>query len=80
MLSLLRAVRGRALASTGHSPRTPADATGVTHSTVSRVVNGRVLPDLGTLARLEFAFGFQIWPGLAALPRSAPSAEGPVST
>ncbi|MET9070589.1 helix-turn-helix transcriptional regulator [Streptomyces sp. NPDC004232] len=69
----------RALASTGYSLRTLADATGVTHSTISRVVNGRVLPDLGTLARLESAFGFQIWPGLAALPRSAPSAEGPVS-
>lgn len=58
----------RALASTGQSLRMLAEATGITHSTISRVVNGRVLPDLGTLARLEAALGFQIWPGLAALP------------
>ncbi|MFJ1577642.1 helix-turn-helix domain-containing protein [Streptomyces sp. NPDC088147] len=59
---------GRAMASTGHTLRTLADSTGVTHSTVSRVLNGKVMPDLGTLARLEAAFGFQLWPGPAALP------------
>lgn len=58
----------RAMASTGHTLRTLADSTGVTHSTVSRVLNGKVMPDLGTLARLEAAFGFQLWPGPAALP------------
>ncbi|MEH6373826.1 helix-turn-helix transcriptional regulator [Streptomyces sp. KLMMK] len=58
----------RALASTNHSLRTLAEATGITHSTISRVLNGKVLPDLGTLARLEAAFGFQLWPGPAALP------------
>ncbi|MFJ4964301.1 helix-turn-helix domain-containing protein [Streptomyces sp. NPDC088729] len=58
----------RAMASTGHNLRTLAESTGVTHSTVSRVLNGKVMPDLGTLARLEAAFGFQLWPGPAALP------------
>lgn len=57
----------RALVSTGHTLRTLADATGVTHSTISRVLNGKVMPDLGTIARLETAFGVQLWPGLAAL-------------
>ncbi|MFD7980595.1 helix-turn-helix domain-containing protein [Streptomyces sp. NPDC059749] len=60
----------RAMSSTGHTLRTLADATGVTHSTISRVANGRVMPDLGTIARLEAAFGFQLWPGPAALPPS----------
>lgn len=56
------------MASTHHTLRTLADVTGVTHSTISRVLNGKVLPDLGTLARLEVAFGFPLWPGLASLP------------
>jgi ribosome-binding protein aMBF1 (putative translation factor) len=63
----------RALASSGQSMRTLADATGITHSTISRVINGRVLPDLGTLARLEAAFGFQVWPGPAVLPPVRPA-------
>ncbi|GGN64781.1 hypothetical protein GCM10012285_67090 [Streptomyces kronopolitis] len=58
----------RAMASTGHTLRSLAEVTGLTHSTISRVLNGRVMPDLGTLARLEAAFGFQLWPGPAALP------------
>ncbi|MGW7002052.1 helix-turn-helix domain-containing protein [Streptomyces sp. NPDC054933] len=58
----------RALATTKYSLRTLADATGLTHTTISRVLHGKVLPDLGTLARLEAAFGFQLWPGPAALP------------
>lgn len=62
----------RALASTNTSLRMLAEATGVTHSTLSRVLNGKVLPDLGTLARLEKALGFQLWPGLAALPPDGP--------
>ncbi|MGW2009754.1 helix-turn-helix domain-containing protein [Streptomyces nigrescens] len=62
-----------ALAVSGHSLRTLAEATGVTHSTISRVVHGKVMPDLGTLARLEAAFGFQVWPGPGALPASASS-------
>lgn len=58
----------RAMVSTGYSLRKLAELTGITHSTISRVLNGKVMPDLGTLARLEAAFGFQVWPGPAALP------------
>lgn len=62
-----------ALAVSGHSLRTLAEATGITHSTISRVIHGKVMPDLGTLARLEAAFGFQVWPGPGALPTPPPS-------
>ncbi|MEV0113260.1 helix-turn-helix transcriptional regulator [Streptomyces sp. NPDC050844] len=58
----------RALNATNQSLRTLAETTGLTHSTISRVLNGKVLPDLGTLARLEVALGFQVWPGPSALP------------
>ncbi|WP_157868667.1 helix-turn-helix domain-containing protein [Streptomyces caatingaensis] len=61
-----------ALARTNQSLRTLAEVTGLNHSTISRVVNGKVMPDLGTLARLEVALGFQLWPGLAALPPGRP--------
>lgn len=57
-----------ALDVSGHSLRSLAEATGVTHSTISRVLNGKVLPDLGTIARLEDVFRFQIWPGPGVLP------------
>lgn len=62
----------RALEATHQSLRTLAENTGITHSTISRVINGKVMPDLGTLARLEAAFGFQLWPGPAALPQQSP--------
>ncbi|MEV8340969.1 helix-turn-helix domain-containing protein [Streptomyces niveus] len=58
----------RAMTSTGHTLRALADTTGVRHSTISRVANGRVTPDLGTIARLEATFGPQLWPGPAARP------------
>lgn len=64
---------GNALTVSGYSLRTLAEVTGVNHSTISRVINGKVMPDLGTLARLEAAFGFQVWPGPGALP--APSSS-----
>ncbi|MCM8555479.1 helix-turn-helix domain-containing protein [Streptomyces sp. STCH 565 A] len=64
----------RALASTGLSLRTLSEQSGVAHTTIGRVVHGKVLPDMGTLARLEAALGFQLWPGPAALP---PEATGP---
>ncbi|MFD4276191.1 helix-turn-helix domain-containing protein [Streptomyces cyaneofuscatus] len=62
----------RAMTSTGYTLRGLAEVTGINHSTVSRVLNGKVMPDLGTLARLEAAFGFQLWPGPAALPPPSP--------
>jgi DNA-binding Xre family transcriptional regulator len=63
----------RALTSTGQSLRSLAEATGVTHSTISRVRSGKVMPDIGTLARLEVALGFQIWPGPDVMPVRPPA-------
>ncbi|MEU5425861.1 helix-turn-helix transcriptional regulator [Streptomyces olivoreticuli] len=49
--------------SAGLSLRALADLAGVAHSTIARVLNGEVLPDTGTLVRLEDALGHQLWPG-----------------
>lgn len=65
----------RALTLTNQSLRTLAETTGLTHSTISRVLNGKVMPDLGTLARLEVAFGFQLWPGPSVLPLTPPASQ-----
>lgn len=46
--------------------RALGDRAGVSHATISRLLRGRVLPDLGTLARLEVALGRGLWPGLSA--------------
>ncbi|WNM35710.1 helix-turn-helix transcriptional regulator [Streptomyces sp. Li-HN-5-11] len=46
--------------------RALGDKAGVSHATISRLLRGMVLPDMGTLARLEVALGTGLWPGLAA--------------
>ncbi len=46
--------------------RALGDRAGVSHATISRLLRGMVLPDLGTLARLEVALGARLWPGLEA--------------
>ncbi len=46
--------------------RALGDKAGVSHATISRLLRGMVLPDLGTLARLEVALGTSLWPGLPA--------------
>jgi len=56
-----------ALAQSETSLRTLAERAGVSHTTVSRLLAGRVLVDIGTVARIEAALGQEIWPGLAAL-------------
>ncbi|MFD4508053.1 helix-turn-helix domain-containing protein [Streptomyces sp. NPDC058457] len=48
-----------------------ADVACVAHPTVARVLNGYVLPDIGTLTRLEDALDHQLWPGPAAIRASA---------
>lgn len=58
----------RALDSSGTALRTLGDRAGVSHATISRLLRGMVLPDIGTIARLEAALGCEIWPGLSALP------------
>ncbi len=39
----------------------------VAHSTIARILNGEVLPDIGTLARLEHSLGAPLWPSPAAV-------------
>ncbi|MFI1518599.1 helix-turn-helix domain-containing protein [Kitasatospora cineracea] len=68
-----------ALHASGHSLRTLADEAGLTHTTIGRVLRGEVLPDLGTLARLEVVFDIELWPGLASLPqRTTQSGESAI--
>ena len=52
----------RAMNAAEVSGRTVAAAAGLSHATVQRVQRGEVLPDLGTLARLEVALGCDLYP------------------
>ncbi len=36
---------------------------GISHSCISRMLHGRTLPDIGTLARIEAALDTRVWPG-----------------
>lgn len=55
------------IASSETSLRALGEKAGVSHTTISRLLAGRVLVDIGTVARLEAALGEEIWPGLTAL-------------
>lgn len=46
----------------GISLRQARQLTGVDHSTISDICNGRVWPDLHTLARLEHGLNTRLWP------------------
>ncbi|MFJ5233198.1 helix-turn-helix domain-containing protein [Kitasatospora sp. NPDC088391] len=59
------------MTTTGHSLRTLGERAGVAHSTIARILGGEVLPDIGTLARLEDALDHQLWPGPKALRAEA---------
>lgn len=69
-LLLARDLR-RTMRSCGLSLRGLAEVACVAHSTVARVVNGDVLPDIGTLTRLEDALDHQLWPGPSAVRLAA---------
>ncbi|MBR7828142.1 helix-turn-helix transcriptional regulator [Actinospica sp. MGRD01-02] len=56
-----------AIAASDTSLRALGERAGVSHTTVSRLLAGRVLVDIGTVARIEAALGAEIWPGLGAL-------------
>lgn len=51
--------------------RALGDRAGVSHATISRLLRGMVLPDVGTLARLEVAMRRDLWPGLQAVQADA---------
>jgi hypothetical protein len=59
-----------------------AEQAEVSHATLSRLLRGQVLPDMGTLIRIEWALGTDIWPGLKALEGTPVAAPGssPAST
>ncbi|WP_327378752.1 helix-turn-helix transcriptional regulator (plasmid) [Streptomyces sp. NBC_01216] len=46
----------------GFGLRRLGEEAGVAHTTIGRVLRGEVLPDVGTLARLECVLDTQIWP------------------
>ncbi|MEV5140621.1 helix-turn-helix transcriptional regulator [Streptomyces syringium] len=56
----------QAMATSDIGLRALGDKAGVSHATISRLLRGMVLPDMGTLARLETALGADLWPGLTA--------------
>lgn len=46
----------------GRSLRAAKDATGVDHSTIADILNGRAWPDLHTIASLEAGLHADLWP------------------
>ncbi|MFJ2872847.1 helix-turn-helix domain-containing protein [Streptomyces sp. NPDC087298] len=44
------------------SDRAVARLSGMSHNTIGRIARGEVLPDLGTVARLEVALQTSLWP------------------
>jgi len=55
-LNLRRAIGDRSL-------RAAAQATGVDHSTIQAILQGRTWPDLFTMAKLENGLEIDLWPG-----------------
>jgi transcriptional regulator with XRE-family HTH domain len=48
----------------GRSLRDAEKLTGVDHSTIQAILQGKTWPDLDTIAKLERGFGVLLWPGL----------------
>lgn len=51
----------------GMSLRAAEELTGVDHSSIQGILQGRTWPDLETIARLEKGFRTVLWPGLVDL-------------
>jgi hypothetical protein len=49
------------------SLRAAGELTGVDHTTIQGILQGRTWPDLDTIARLENGLGTVLWPGLIDL-------------
>lgn len=54
-LNLIEAIGDRSL-------RSVAEATGVGHASLSRIIEGQLWPDMWTVARLERGLGRALWP------------------
>jgi hypothetical protein len=48
----------------GRSLRAVQEITGVDHSTIQSILQGKTWPDLDTMAKLENGLGVVLWPGL----------------
>jgi hypothetical protein len=65
-LNLRTAIGNRSL-------RAAALATGVDHSTIQAILQGRTWPDLFTMAKLESGLETDLWPGRIRPPNDASS-------
>lgn len=63
-----------AMESAGLNSRSVGAKAKLAHSTVARILNGEVLADISTLARLEAALKQPLWPGPEAVRASMHSA------
>jgi transcriptional regulator with XRE-family HTH domain len=59
----------------GQSLRATKALTGVDHTTISAILQGKVWPDLQTISRLEAGLGTDLWPGVASRHASARKAK-----
>ena len=60
---LLAAIRKGLVDAIGdRSLRSVADAAGMKHTTVSRLVRGETIPDVATIWRLQRVLGVELWP------------------
>lgn len=66
-----RALRA-AMTETGIGQRPLAQASGVAHTTIGRILAGTVLCDIGTLAHLEHTLGRPLWPRTSSRRRLRP--------
>lgn len=46
----------------GRGTRSVAATAGTTHTTIGRIINGHVYPDVDTLASLQQTLGAHLWP------------------
>lgn len=51
-----------AINASGQDTRSVAATAGTTHTTIGRIVNGRVYADVDTLASLQQMLGIHLWP------------------
>lgn len=52
----------------GRSLRDIAAAAGIAHTSLSRLIAGKHVPDVGVVAALEDALGVDLWPGVGRDP------------
>jgi DNA-binding Xre family transcriptional regulator len=66
--ALVAALR-RVMAERGLTMRSAAQPAGIDPTSLSRLVTGKVVPDLGTITALEHSLDIDLWPGRVSGPR-----------